>query len=110
MRPLYEACRRMLSTRARRIPLIDVDDETGREWVVCVLTQYRILKFIAVNNETHTSKLRKTVREIGLGTWKNLATTRMTNSVLDVVHLMVKYSISSVPVVDKDYRVLNVFE
>lgn len=110
MRPLYEACRRMLSTRARRIPLVDVDDETGREWVVCVLTQYRILKFIAVNNETHTSKLRKSVREIGLGTFHHLATARMSNTVLDVVHLMVKYSISSVPIVDKEMRVLNVFE
>ena len=30
MQPLYEACRRMIDTRARRIPLIDIDDETGK--------------------------------------------------------------------------------
>ncbi|KAI7605550.1 CBS-domain-containing protein, partial [Hortaea werneckii] len=41
--PLYDACRRMLQSRARRIPLIDVDDETQREMVVSVVTQYRIL-------------------------------------------------------------------
>ncbi|KAK4242296.1 hypothetical protein C8A03DRAFT_11507 [Achaetomium macrosporum] len=110
MRPLYEACRRMLKTRARRIPLVDVDDETGREMVVSVITQYRILKFIAVNNEKHTILLKKPVGEIGLGTYANLATATMNSSVLDVIHLMVKHNISAVPIVDKSNKVLNVFE
>jgi len=110
MRPLYEACRRMLKTRARRIPLVDVDDETGRQSVVSVITQYRILKFIAVNNENYTDLLKKPVREIGLGTYSELATTTMNNSVLDVIDLMVKHKISSVPVVDDQNRVLNAFE
>ena len=100
----------MLKTRARRIPLVDVDDETGRESVVSVITQYRILKFIAVNNENYTDLLKKPVREIGLGTYTNLATTTMHNSVLDVIDLMVKLNISSVPVLDSQGRVLNVFE
>lgn len=46
---LYEACVKMSESKARRIPLIDVDEETGREVVVSVLTQYRILKFVALN-------------------------------------------------------------
>ncbi|KAK3359294.1 hypothetical protein B0T25DRAFT_532525 [Lasiosphaeria hispida] len=110
MRPLYEACRRMLKTRARRIPLIDTDDETGRQTVVSVITQYRILKFIAVNNEQHTMLLKKPVGELGLGTYTNMATATMNSSVLDVIHLMVKHNISAVPVVDEDYKLLNVFE
>ncbi|GAB1314289.1 AMP-activated serine/threonine-protein kinase regulatory subunit [Madurella fahalii] len=110
MRPLYEACRRMLKTRARRIPLVDVDDETGREMVVSVITQYRILKFIAVNNEKHTMLLKKPVREIGLGTYANLATTTMHSSVLEAIHLMVRHNISAVPIVDEEGKVLNVFE
>ena len=110
MRPLYEACRRMLKTRARRIPLVDHDDETGHEMVVSVITQYRILKFIAVNNEKYTILLKKPVRELGLGTYSGLATASMNNSVLDVIHLMVKYNISAVPIVDRDNKVLNVFE
>ncbi|KAK3945071.1 nuclear protein SNF4 [Diplogelasinospora grovesii] len=110
MRPLYEACRRMLRTRARRIPLVDIDDETGRETVVSVITQYRILKFIAVNNEKYTMMLKKPVREIGLGTYGDLATATMNDSVLDVIHLMVKYNISAVPIIDKENKVLNVFE
>jgi len=108
-RPLYEACRQMLKTRARRIPLVDIDDETGREMVVSVITQYRILKFIAVNvNETE--KLKKSVSEIGLGTYGDLQTASMDTTVIDVIHTMVKYSISSVPIVDSEMHLLNVFE
>ncbi|EEY21432.1 nuclear protein SNF4 [Verticillium alfalfae VaMs.102] len=110
MRPLYEACRRMLKTKARRIPLVDLDDETRRETVVSVITQYRILKFIAVNNEHNTVMLKKAVRDVGLGTWGHLATAHMSTSVLDVVSLMVKHDISCVPLVDKHNRLLNVFE
>jgi 5'-AMP-activated protein kinase, regulatory gamma subunit len=110
MRPLYEACRFMLKTRARRIPLVDIDDETGRETVVCVITQYRILKFIAVNNEHNTVLLKKPVRDIGLGSYTNLATARMTDTVLSAVHLMVKHNISCIPIIDRQGHVLNVFE
>lgn len=100
----------MLKTRARRIPLVDVDDETGRETVISVITQYRILKFIAVNNEHHTVMLKKTVREIGLGTYAHLATVRMDNTVLDAIHMMVDRNISCIPIVDAEDRVLNAFE
>ncbi|KAF5243139.1 hypothetical protein FANTH_8331 [Fusarium anthophilum] len=109
-KPLYEACRRMLKTRARRIPLVDVDSETNKEMVVSVITQYRILKFIAVNNEHNTVLLKKTVRDIGLGTYSGIATASMGSSVLEVVHLMVEHNISCVPIIDSHGRVLNVFE
>ncbi|KAI1390901.1 CBS-domain-containing protein [Hypoxylon trugodes] len=109
-RPLYEACSRMLKSRARRIPLVDIDHETERETVVSVITQYRILKFIAVNTEQHTMLLKQSVREIGLGTYNNLATAKMTDSVLEVINLMVVHNISAIPIIDKNNVVLNVFE
>ncbi|KEZ40460.1 hypothetical protein SAPIO_CDS8341 [Scedosporium apiospermum] len=102
--------RKMLKTRARRIPLVDRDDETGRDTVVSVITQYRILKFIAVNNEHNTVLLKKPVRDIGLGTYKNLATARMNSTVLEAVHMMVENNISCIPIVDEDNRLLNAFE
>lgn len=109
-RPLYEACRTMLKTRARRIPLVDRDDETGREMVVSVITQYRLLKFIAVN-VVETELLKKSVLEIGLGSYgPDLETATMDTPVIDVIHMMVKKSISSVPIIDSNRRVLNVFE
>lgn len=107
--PLYDACRRMLESRARRIPLIDVDDETGREMVVSVVTQYRILKFVSVNVK-ETQSLKKPLRDLNVGSFENLSTASMDTPVMDVIHTLVKRSISSVPILDKDGTVLNVFE
>ncbi|KAL1990789.1 hypothetical protein VTN49DRAFT_5792 [Thermomyces lanuginosus] len=108
-RPLYEACRRMLSSRARRIPLVSNDSETDRPLVVSVVTQYRILKFVAVNvGETQT--LRKPLKEIRLGTYENIATASMDTPVMDVIHQLVERSISSVPIVNSEGVVYNVFE
>jgi CBS domain-containing protein len=52
LRPLYDACRFLIRTHARRLPLIDKDTQTGGEVVISVLTQYRVLKFIAMNVST----------------------------------------------------------
>jgi len=47
--PLYDAAQRLIQTHARRLPLLDNDSETGHQVIVSVLTQYRLLKFIAIN-------------------------------------------------------------
>jgi 5'-AMP-activated protein kinase, regulatory gamma subunit len=49
LKSLYEACKLLVEARAHRLPLVDLDSETGQEMIVSVLTQYRILKFIAMN-------------------------------------------------------------
>ena len=108
-RPLYDACRKMLESRSRRMPLIDVDDETKRAMVVSVVTQYRILKFVAVN-VVDTQLLRKPLRHLKLGTYKNLETAKMESSVFEVIHQLVNNSISSVPILNSDGILTNVFE
>ncbi|KAF5856459.1 AMP-activated serine/threonine-protein kinase regulatory subunit [Aspergillus alliaceus] len=108
-RPLYEACRRMLESRARRIPLVTNDSQTDRSHVLSVVTQYRILKFVAVN-VNDTQKLRKPLGEILLGSYQNLATASMDTPVIDVIHILVERSISSVPIVNSEGVVYNVFE
>ena len=110
LRPLYEACRRMLETRARRIPLVDVDDDTRRATLVNVVTQYRILKFVAVN-VGETQLLRRPLRALrAVGTYAGLVTARMETPVIDVIHQLVRKSISSVPILNSDGIVVNVFE
>ena len=91
----------MLESKARRIPLIDVDDETKRAMVVSVVTQYRILKFVAVN-VSETQFLRKPLRHLGLGTYRDLQTATMETPVFDVIHQFVNYSISSVPILNTE--------
>jgi 5'-AMP-activated protein kinase regulatory gamma subunit len=99
--PLYEACTRMIATRARRMPIVDIDDDTRREMVVSVITQYRILKFIAVN-VTETQLLRKPLSQLNLGTYEKLETARMETPVIEVIHQLVHGNISSVPILNTD--------
>ena len=89
---------------------MDIDDETQREMVVSLVTQYRILKFVSINVK-ETQMLRKPLRDLtGVGTYENLAVAYMDTPVMDVIHLLVKKNISCVPIVDRDGTVLNVFE
>ena len=76
--------------------------------VASVITQYRLLKFIAVN-VTQTQQLRKPLREIMLGSYKNVQTARMETPVIDVIHKLVKHSISSVPILNSDGKLLPLF-
>ncbi|KUL91176.1 hypothetical protein ZTR_00656 [Talaromyces verruculosus] len=108
-RPLYEACRKMLSSRARRIPLVSNDSQTDRSLVVSVVTQYRILKFVAVN-VAETQNLRKPLKEIRLGTYHDIVTASMDTPVMEVIHKLVERSISSVPIINSEGIVYNVFE
>jgi 5'-AMP-activated protein kinase regulatory gamma subunit len=93
--------------------------------VTSVITQYRILKFVAVN-VGDTQNLRKPLKDIKLGSYNHLVKCSMDAIVLDVIHWMVKHNISSVPIVTaegEEYRppleyltlttagiLLNVFE
>ena len=91
----------MVASKARRIPIVDDDDETGRAMVVSVITQYRILKFVAVN-VGDTQKLRKPLRDLNLGTYTGLATAYMDTPVMDVINMLVKKTISSVPILSAE--------
>jgi predicted transcriptional regulator len=78
---------------------VDVDDETRREMVVSVITQYRILKFVAIN-VPDLQRLHKSISDINLGTYENLLTARMDTPVMEVIHMLVSKNISCVPITD----------
>lgn len=107
---LYEACVKMLESKARRIPLIDEDEKTHREIVVSVLTQYRILKFVALNCK-ETKMLLKPLRDISnLSKPKDISTCTMNTPVIEVIHLLSHKSVSSIPIVDEHGKLINVYE
>jgi 5'-AMP-activated protein kinase, regulatory gamma subunit len=98
---LYDALRKQLVSRARRIPLVSYDSDTQRTMVTSVITQYRILKFIAMNVRD-TDMLRKPLSDLRLGTYGNIVRCSMDSTALDVIDEMVTRSISSVPIVTMD--------
>lgn len=110
MKSIYESCKKMIESKAKRIPLIDRDEETGREIVVSVLTQYRILKFVALNCK-ETRGLMLPLESIHrLGTFADLASARMDTPVVDVIKLLVEARVSSIPIIDSHNRLVNVYE
>lgn len=68
LRPIFDACKLLMETHARRLPLLDHDAQTGMDTVVSVLTQYRVLKFIAMNCR-ETAGLHRSIRSLGVGTY-----------------------------------------
>jgi len=77
--------------------------------IVSVLTQYRILKFIAVNFQ-ETGALRQPLYELKIGTYENIAIAKTTTPIIQVINMFVENHISSVPIVDDQNVVLNVYE
>ena len=107
---LFEVCKLLSETHARRLPLLDRDEESGMETIVSVVTQYRVLKFIAMNCRQATM-LRRSVKSLGIGTYvPQIATATMQTTVFDVVHLFAKGGISAVPIVDENGVVVNLYE
>ncbi|KAF8508512.1 hypothetical protein JB92DRAFT_3083905 [Gautieria morchelliformis] len=118
MQPLYEACRMLIRTHARRLPLLDADNSTGDEAVISVLTQYRLLKFIAINCKEITG-LHLPLRMLNIGTYVNataenpyhpICWATMSTTVFDVVHMFSERGISAVPILDKDGVVIDLYE
>lgn len=109
LEPLYNACVKMIQSSARRIPLIEEDENTHREIVVNVLTQYRILKFVSMNCK-ETKILLQPLSELHIGTMTDISAAKMETPVMEVIELMIQKSISSVPIVDDQDKLINVYE
>ncbi|KAH9175371.1 hypothetical protein EDB89DRAFT_1946810 [Lactarius sanguifluus] len=115
---LYGAAQRLIQTHARRLPLLDNDSETGHQVIVSVLTQYRLLKFIAINCTRDIQFLHLPLRKLGIGTYVQrdpsdgelepgqnpyhpIATATLSTTVFDVVHMFSERGISAVPIIDE---------
>ncbi|KAG0769777.1 hypothetical protein G6F32_000429 [Rhizopus arrhizus] len=109
MSTLYDACKLLAESRVHRVPLLDKEPGTGAETIVSVITQYRILKFIA-SNFKHTEVLRQPLSDLQIGTYDNIATASMSTPVIRVIDMFAEQNISAVPIVDENNVVLNVYE
>ncbi|KAG9314412.1 CBS-domain-containing protein [Chiua virens] len=122
---LYDAAKLLIQTHARRLPLLDYDIETDHELVVSVLTQYRLLKFIAINCTREIQQFHLSLRKLKIGTYVSpnpseasdasnpywpIATATLNTPVFDVVHMFSERAISAVPIIDDDGVVVNLYE
>ncbi|KAG0140442.1 hypothetical protein CROQUDRAFT_84295 [Cronartium quercuum f. sp. fusiforme G11] len=128
--PLLEACEQLIRSHARRIPLIDRDATTHKDAILCVLTQYRVLKFIAINAQSDVVRLSQSIGSLGIGSYVSsyqstrssltahadhdpfhpLATATLQTTVFNVVHMFSERGISAVPIVDEHGGVVDMYE
>ncbi|KAI8892903.1 hypothetical protein BC833DRAFT_616062 [Globomyces pollinis-pini] len=101
---LYNASRLLIKNHLHRLPLLESTPKS--DTIISVLTQNKILRFIAAH-ETDSELMNRTLKDIGIGTFKNLITE---TPLIDILKLFIRKRISSVPIVDKDGHVTNVYE
>ncbi|KAI8815947.1 uncharacterized protein EV422DRAFT_572289 [Fimicolochytrium jonesii] len=107
MQTLYEASQMLLNDHLHRLPLVDRHE--NQETIVSVVTQYKILKYLAANAPAVT-RLAVTLGQLGIGTFKDLATATASTPLIQVLNLFMDRQISAVPIVDAEGMVLDVYE
>lgn len=106
---LHEAAQETAKSKAHRLALVDLDPGCEREIVVSVLTQYRILRFVALNCK-ETNLLREVIKDLGIVTRDHLVVASMDTTLRELVTLFSERAISSVPIVDEQGKLMNMYE
>ncbi|KAL9546740.1 hypothetical protein MBANPS3_006517 [Mucor bainieri] len=105
MTTLYDAAILMSSTRAHRIPLMDSKKE-----IVSVMTQYRLMKFIATNFQ-NPALLNIPLSKLNIDVYgESVATATMETPVIDIITTFADMNISAVPIIDEHGTVFNMYD
>ncbi|KAJ3071689.1 hypothetical protein HDU98_004948 [Podochytrium sp. JEL0797] len=97
----------LLEHHLYRLPL--VDDLQTAPVIVSVVTEFKILRYIA-ENYLDIPIASKTLRELGLGTYKNLKTAAPDTPLISVLNMFVKDKISAVPIQDENGFFVDIYE
>uniref|UniRef100_UPI003AAAC012 5'-AMP-activated protein kinase subunit gamma-1 isoform X1 n=1 Tax=Centroberyx gerrardi TaxID=166262 RepID=UPI003AAAC012 len=104
---LFDAIYSLLKYKIHRLPVID--PESGN--VLHILTHKRILKFLHIfgGKVPKPQFIQRQVQELGIGTFRNIATVRQTATVHDALSTFVERRVSALPVVDEHGKVVALY-
>ncbi|KAM9820370.1 LOW QUALITY PROTEIN: 5'-AMP-activated protein kinase subunit gamma-1 [Neosynchiropus ocellatus] len=104
---LFEAIYSLLRYKIHRLPVID--PQSGS--VLHILTHKRILKFLHIFGQRvrKPAFLQKPIWELGIGTFRNIATVLQTASLYDALSIFVDRRVSALPVVDERGKVVALY-
>uniref|UniRef100_A0A3B5N129 Protein kinase, AMP-activated, gamma 3a non-catalytic subunit n=1 Tax=Xiphophorus couchianus TaxID=32473 RepID=A0A3B5N129_9TELE len=105
---LFDAIYSLLRYKIHRLPVID--PESGN--VLHILTHKRILKFLHIfvsQNLPKLAFLKRPVQELGIGTFRNIATVHQTSSLYEALSIFVERRVSALPVVDGQSKVVALY-
>uniref|UniRef100_A0A3B4YPX8 Protein kinase, AMP-activated, gamma 3b non-catalytic subunit n=1 Tax=Seriola lalandi dorsalis TaxID=1841481 RepID=A0A3B4YPX8_SERLL len=96
---LFDAIYSLLKNKIHRLPVID--PASGN--VLHILTHKRILKFLHIFGSMIPKPrfLQKRISEVGIGTFREIATVQESASVYDALTIFVERRVSALPVVNK---------
>ncbi|MEQ2246960.1 5'-AMP-activated protein kinase subunit gamma-2 [Ilyodon furcidens] len=104
---LFDAIYSLLRYKIHRLPVIDADSGN----VLHILTHKRILKFLHIfgKNVPKPAFLKKPVQELGIGTFRNIATVHQTATLYEALSIFVERRVSALPVVDEQSKVVALY-
>uniref|UniRef100_I3K2M2 5'-AMP-activated protein kinase subunit gamma-1 n=1 Tax=Oreochromis niloticus TaxID=8128 RepID=I3K2M2_ORENI len=104
---LFEAIYSLLRYKIHRLPVID--PESGN--VLHILTHKRILKFLHIFGKKlpKPAFTKRPIQELGIGTFRNIATVQQTASLYDALSIFVERRVSALPVVDEQGKVVALY-
>ncbi|XP_063964931.1 5'-AMP-activated protein kinase subunit gamma-1-like isoform X2 [Lytechinus pictus] len=105
---LFEAVKMLIQQKIHRLPVID--QATGN--VIYILTHKRILKFLALLQKTEIkspSFLKKTLKELNIGTYNNIATARPDTPLITALSMFINKRVSALPIVDENNKIVDIY-
>ncbi|XP_032362723.1 5'-AMP-activated protein kinase subunit gamma-1 isoform X4 [Etheostoma spectabile] len=104
---LFDAIYFLLKYKIHRLPVID--PESGN--VLHILTHKRILKFLHIFQKKVPKPpfIGRPIQELGIGTFRNIATVQQTASLYEALSIFVERRVSALPVVDEQGKVVSLY-
>ncbi|XP_069162719.1 uncharacterized protein [Procambarus clarkii] len=104
---LYVAIRSLIHHKIHRLPVID--PATGN--VLYIVTHKRILKFLYlyINELPKPSILQKPLRELEIGTYKDIETASQDTLIIEALNKFVQHRISALPIVDDEGKLVDIY-
>ncbi|XP_040913183.1 5'-AMP-activated protein kinase subunit gamma-3b isoform X2 [Toxotes jaculatrix] len=104
---LFDAIYSLLKNKIHRLPVID--PASGN--VLHILTHKRILKFLHIFGSMIPKPrfLQKRISEVGIGTFKQIATVQESATVYDALTVFVERRVSALPVVNEQGKVVALY-
>ncbi|XP_049624890.1 5'-AMP-activated protein kinase subunit gamma-3 [Suncus etruscus] len=104
---LFEAVYTLIKNRIHRLPVLDPVSGT----VLYILTHKRLLKFLHIFGALlpRPSFLSRTIQDLGIGTFRNLAVVLETAPILTALDIFVDRRVSALPVVNEAGQVVGLY-
>ncbi|XP_055429462.1 5'-AMP-activated protein kinase subunit gamma-3 isoform X1 [Bubalus kerabau] len=105
---LFEAVYTLIKNRIHRLPVLDPVSGT----VLHILTHKRLLKFLHIFQRTllpRPSFLSRTIQDLGIGTFRDLAVVLETAPILNALDIFVDRRVSALPVINEAGQVVGLY-